>query len=194
QNGGSLAEVFFNDPYLSSPTTQTVAIDINDSGLITGWYIASDKTQHSFVVDGMGKVTYIPDLSGAGNCGPVRISKANPTTGQVWVAGNCAGNRPFLYELSSGTLTELSAPGTSNLRVTAVNSQGAAVGAGLSVFLWPAGSTFSTVPTDLNANPAFAPADALNLRAIDFNDAGTVLAGYNDIAGTSYTFLLHPIP
>jgi len=52
----------------------------------------------------------------------------------------------------------------------------------------------STIPTDLNANQAFAPTNALNLRAIDIDEAGTVLTGYNDMSANYYTFLLYPIP
>ena len=200
QNGGSLAEVFFNDPYLANPATESNAVDINDSGLIVGWYIASDKTQHGFVVDSSGTVTLIPNLSGAANCAPGRISRqANPTTGQVLVAGNCYGHA-FIYEYPSGKLTELATlPGASGpaVAVGAINSSGVAVGTTASpggvatVVMWPAGST---IPTDLNANQAFAPTNALNLRAIDIDEAGTVLTGYNDMSANYYTFLLHPIP
>jgi len=183
------------------------AVDINDAGMIAGWY-TNGNVQQSFVADG-GVVTDIPNLVDASgtaiNCRPVRISQVNATTGQVWVAGNCAGNRPFLYELNSDSLTatELSFPGSNNLSVVSVNSEGTAAGTavkpgafapdGYTAILWPAGSTFSTVPTDLNANQVFAPVTAWNVHSTDINEAGTVLTGYNDTSGNFFTFLLHPI-
>lgn len=199
-------------PALLSGTGKT-AVDINDAGMIAGWYTNSSNIQQSFVADANGVVTDIPNLLDAAsgtaiNCRPVRISQVNATTGQVWVAGNCAGNRPFLYELSSGTLTELNFPGSSNLSVVSVNSQGMAVGTavkpgafapdGYTAIFWPAGSTPSTIPTDLNANQAFAPVSingvAWNVHSADINEAGTILTGYNDTSGNFYTFELHPIP
>jgi hypothetical protein len=135
----------------------------------------------------------------------VRISQVNGTTGEVWVAGNCAGNRPFVYEVSTGTLTELGFPGSVNLSISSVNSDGIAVGTavkpgafapdGYTAILWPAGSTVDTIPFDLNANQAFAPAvTAWNVHSTDINEAGIVLTGYNDTSGHFYTFLLRPIP
>ncbi len=195
---GSLALVNFIEPppqYLSLPTTQAIATDINDRGLITGWYKAADGTEYGFVVDpnatGTTNFAIIPNLSGAASCRPVRISQANATTGQIWVGGNCSG-RPYIYNLTTSSLTELTSAGSTSLTLTSVNSQGVALGNGYSVLLWPAGSTSSTVPIDLNANQAFAPVGAWNLRASDINDAGTVLAGYNDSKGNFYTFLLRP--
>lgn len=106
------------------------AVDINDAGMITGWYTNSSNVQQSFVADG-GVITDIPNLKDAFgasiNCRPVRISQVNPK-GDVWVAGNCAGNRPFLYKIGSTTPTELSYTGSSNLSVVSVNSQGTAAG------------------------------------------------------------------
>jgi hypothetical protein len=182
------------------------AVDINDSGMIAGWYTNSSNVQQSFVSDAGGVVTDIPNLVDTANadinCRPVRISQAN--NGNVWIAGNCAGNRPFVYELNSGTLTELSFPGSSNLSVVSVNSQGMVAGTavkpgafapdGYTAILWPAGSSVTTLPTDLNANQAFAPVTAWNVHSTDINEAGTVLTGYNDTSGNFYTFLLRPIP
>lgn len=185
------------------------AVDLNDAGMIAGWYTNSGNVQQGFIADAGGTVTDIPNLVDASNaainCRPVRISQVNGTTGQVWVAGNCAGNRPFVYERNSGTLIELQYTGSSNLSVVSVNSQGVAVGTavrpgafapdGYTAILWPAGSTSSTVPTDLNANQAFAPTTtAWNVHSTDINDAGTVLTGYNDTSGNFYTFLLHQVP
>lgn len=129
----------------------------------------------------------------------------NTGSGQVWIAGNCANNRPFLFERNSGLLTELRFPGSSNLSVVSVNSQGVAAGTavkpagfapdGYTALVWPARATIETAPIDLNANQAFAPATtAWNVHATDINDAGTVLVGYNDISGNFYTFLLRPVP
>ncbi len=193
---GKLSLVNFTDPYLSSPTTQAIATDINDGGLITGWYKAADGTEHGFVVDANGAVAFVPNLSAATSCRPVRVSQATTNANPVWVAGNCSG-RPYVYNLTTSTLTELTYAGSASLSVTSVNSQGVAVGAaslstGYTAVLWPAGSTSSTVPMDLNANQAFAPIGALNVRANDINEAGTVLTGYNDSKGNFYTVLLRP--
>ena len=177
--------------------------------MIAGWYTNSSYVQQAFIADIGGAVIDIPNLVDASNvavnCQPVRISQVNATTGEVWVAGNCAGNRPFIYERNGGTLIELQYAGSSNLSVVSVNSHGVAVGTavrpgafapdGYTAILWPAGSTSSTIPTDLNANQAFAPATtAWNVHSTDINDAGTVLTGYNDTSGNFYTFLLRPIP
>jgi hypothetical protein len=188
------------------------AVDINDAGMIAGWYTNSSNIQQSFIADASGVVTDIPNLvdasSGAAiNCRPVRISQASAATGQVWVAGNCAGNRPFLYELNSSTLTELSYPGSSNLSVVSVNSQGIAAGTavkpgafapdGYTAILWPAGSTTPidlNVTDALNGTQAFSSGTAWNVHSTDINEAGTVLTGYNDTSGNFYTFLLRPIP
>ena len=128
----------------------------------------------------------------------MRISEVN-ANGDVWVAGNCAENRPFVYELRSNTLTELKFPGSSNLSVVEVNSRGEAAGTavkhgayapdGYTALLW---STDPANPIDLNANQKFAPARAWNVRSTDINEAGTFLAGYNDTIGNFYTFLLQP--
>lgn len=183
-----------------SPTLSpgNVAVDINDAGMITGWYKNASNVEQSFIsADGVN-ITNIPNLAPTINCRPVRISQVNPTTGSVWVAGNCSGNRPFLYEITSGSLKDLSYPNSSNLSIVSVNSQGVAVGTavkpganapdGYTAILWPAGSA---TPIDLNANQAFAPATAWNVHATDINEAGTVLTGYNDTSGNFYTFLLH---
>jgi len=89
-------------------------VDINDAGMITGWF-KNGNVEQSFVADAAGNITPIPNLDPAINCRSVRISQAN--NGNVWVVGNCAGNRPFRYELTSGTLTELTFAGSSNLSV-----------------------------------------------------------------------------
>lgn len=195
-------EVSFNDPYLSSPTTWIWTADINDSGLITGWYKDAGNIYQSYVVDTNGTVSFIPNLGGTTpvNCQPVRISETNPTTGETWVAGNCSG-RAFIYELTSGTLTELAnLPGASNLNVASVSSSGEAVGTttlsgGVStVVLWPAGSTSTTIPTDLNANQALISGTTINLRVIDMDAAGTILIDYLDSQYNRYTALLQPTP
>lgn len=227
QNGNA-TEVHFQDPYLASPTTWTYAVDINDDDLIAGWYKDSNGIKQSFVVDTSGTVTFIPNLGGAApvNCQPVRISQAysnpadpnDPDNGNVWVAGNCdanvasAGKRPFLYELKSGTLRELSYSGRSQRGVLSVNSQGEAVGYaskpgvsvaadgtfpadGYTAVRWAVDSNFNITPTDLNANQAFAPTTGRYVQALDISENGTVLTRYND--ATTYNFqsaLLHPIP
>ena len=178
------------------------AIDINDAGMITGSFKNAANVDQGFVAEADGTVTPIPNLDPAISCRPVRISQAN-ASGDVWVAGNCAGNRPFVYELRSNTLTELKYPGSSNLSVVSVNSFGEAAGTavkpgayapdGYTALVW---STDYSNPTDLNANKAFAPVSAngiaWNVHATDINEAGTVLTGYNDTSGTFYTFLLQP--
>jgi len=181
-------------------------VDINDAGMIVGWF-KNGTVEQSFVAYSAdpGSIVAIPNLMDASgksiNCRPVRISQKN-SSGAVWVAGNCAGNRPFLYEASSDSLTELFYPGSSNLSVVSVNSSGMAAGTavkpgaaapeGYTALLWAADGASS--PLDLNGNHAFAPATAWNVHATDINEAGTVLAGYNDTSGNFYTFLLRPIP
>lgn len=195
-------EVLFDDPYLSSPTTGIWPADINDSGLIAGWYKDAGNIYQSYVVDTNGTVTFIPNLGGATpiNCQPARISEADPTTGQVWVAGNCSG-RAFIYELTSGNLTELvNLPGASNLSIASINSSGEAVGTAnlpgyvSTAIMWPAGATSSTIPTNLNANHAIAPDPMINLRVIDIDSAGTILMDYLDSQYNRFTVLLQPIP
>lgn len=177
-------------------------VDINDVGMITGWF-KNGNVEQSFVADALGNITPIPNLDPLINCRPARISQAN--NGNVWVVGNCAGNRPFRYELTSGTLTELSFAGSSNLSAASINSRGEAVGSavkpgafapdGYTALVW---LSDPASPTDLNANQAFAPASAKgvawNVHATDINEAGTVLTGYNDMSGNFYTFLLTLIP
>ncbi len=193
-------EALFKDPYLSSPTTGIWTADINDSGLIAGWYKDAGNIQQSYVVDTNGTVTLIPNLGGTTpvNCQPTRISEANPTTGETWVAGNCSG-RAFIYELTSGTRTELAnLPGASNLNVASVNSSGEAVGTATvngvaTAVMWPAG-TSSTIPTDLNANQAISTGTMINLRVIDIDEAGTILVDYLGSQYNRNTDLLHPVP
>lgn len=192
-------EVLFNDPYLSSPTTGIWTADINDSGLIAGWYKDAGNIYQSYAVDTNGTVTFIPNLGGATpvNCQPTRISEANPTTGETWVAGNCSG-RAFIYELTSNTLTELAnLPGASNLNVASVDSSGVAVGTTTlpgyvaTPVMWPAGST---IPTDLNASQTIAAGTMINLRVIDIDAAGTILIDYLDSTYSRNTVLLNPVP
>jgi len=198
---GMGAEVQFNDPYLSSPTTSIWTADINDSGLITGWYKDAGNIYQSYVVDSNGTVTLIPNLGGATpvNCQPTRISETNPANGQVWVAGNCSG-RAFIYEMTSGTLTELAnLPGASNLNVASVNSSGEAagtttVGGVATAVMWSAGTTSTTIPTDLNANQTIAAGTLINLRVIDIDVAGTILIDYLDSTYNRNTVLLNPVP
>ncbi|MGJ0485341.1 MAG: hypothetical protein ACR65R_12575 [Methylomicrobium sp.] len=196
-------EVLFNDPYLSSPTTSIWTADINDSGLITGWYKDAGNLYQSYVVDTNGSVTLIPNLGGTTapvNCQPTRISEANPTTGETWIVGNCSG-RAFMYELTSGTLTELAnLPGASNLNVASVNSSGEAAGTSTltggvaTAVMWPAGTTSGTIPTDLNANQAIVSGATINLRVIDIDTAGAILIDYLDSQYNRITDLLQPIP
>ena len=174
------------------------AQEINDAGMIAGAYVDASNIAHGFIAEAGGTVTDIPNLDPALSCRPVRLSQVSPG-GAVWVAGNCAGNRPFIFELRSHTLVELQYPGAGNLSVVSVNSQGVAVGTGIKPGTYaPDGYTalqWSTDygnPADLNANQAFAPAGAWNVHSTDINDAGTVLTGYNDTAGNFYTFLLTP--
>lgn len=186
-----------------------VAVDMNDAGLIAGWSKDPvDQTEHAFLAaadPALGSID-LPKLdpAGAGNCRPVRISQVNAGTGDVWVAGQCAG-RPFVYAYNLGDgssfLSELRFAGSTNLSVQAVNSSGVAVGTavrpgaaapdGYTAVVW---TTDYSTPVDLNANRAFAPATAWNVHATDINEAGTILAGYNDTVGGFYTLLLKPIP
>jgi len=200
---GAGTEVIFNDPnWLSKPTTSIWTADINDSGLITGWYKDAGNLYQSYVVDTNGTVTFIPNLGGATpvNCQPTRISEANPTTGETWVAGNCSG-RAFIYELTSGTMTELAnLPGASNLNVASVNSNGVAVGTAnlpgyvSTAVMWPAGTTSTTIPTDLNANQAIASGTMINLRVVDIDAADAILMDYLDSTYNRNTVLLNPVP
>lgn len=176
------------------------AVDINDAGMITGSFKNANNVEQGFIAEAGGTLNAIPSLDPAISCRPVRMSQVN-AGGAVWVAGNCAGNRPFIYELRSNTLVELKYPGSSNLSVVSVNSSGQAAGTavkpgayapdGYTALLW---TTDYTNPTDLNANQAFAPTTAWNVHGTDINEAGTVLAGYNDTSGNFYTFLLTPTP
>jgi hypothetical protein len=195
-------EVLFNDPYLSSPTTGIWTADINDSGLIAGWYKDAGNLYQSYVVDTNGTTTLIPNLGGTTpvNCQPTRISETNPTTGEIWVAGNCSG-RAFIYELTSGTLTELAnLPGASNLNVSSVNSSGEAAGTTnlpgyvSTAVMWPAGTTSTTIPTDLNASQAITSGTMINLRVVDIDAAGAILMDYLDSTYNRNTVLLNPVP
>jgi len=177
-------------------------IDLNDAGMIAGWFKNAAGVEQGFVADA-GTITPIPSLDPSLGCRPVRMSQVDATsgTGAVWVAGNCTGNRPFRYEVRSGMLQELSFPGSSNLSVVSINSRGDAAGTavrpggaapdGYTAILW---STDRANPADLNASQAFAPAGAWNVHSTDINEAGMVLTGYNDTKGNFYTFLLRPVP
>jgi len=175
-------------------------VDLNDAGMIAGWFKNAGGVDQTFVATA-GGIVAIPALGASLACRPARISQVNPTTGNVWVAGNCAGNRPFRYELRSGTLEELTYAGSSSLGVVSINSRGEAAGSavrpgayapdGYTALLW---SRSATSPLELNANPSFAPAGAWNVHATDINDAATVLVGYNDTSGNFFTFRLQPLP
>lgn len=183
--------------------TGYAVVDINDAGMITGWFKDGSGAERGFVTDAAGTITQTFTLDPAVNCRPVRISQVNSSagTGATWIAGNCAGNRPFRYEVRTNMLEELSYPGSANLSVVSINSSGAAAGTavrpganapdGYTAVLW---STDVSAPTDLNAGRAFAPAGAWNVHSTDINEAGTVLSGYNDTSGNFYTFLLRPVP
>jgi len=174
-------------------------VDSNDAGMVTGWFINADKVEQGFVADAAGAVTPVPNLDPALGCRAARISQQG-SNGDVWVAGNCAGNRPFRYAVRSGILEELGYAGSSNLSAVAVNSRGQTVGTavrpgaaapdGYTALLWAADPA---APADLNASPAFAPAGAWNVHATDVNEAGIVLTGANDTSGNFFTFLLRPL-
>jgi hypothetical protein len=176
-------------------------VDVNDAGMVVGWFKNAAGIEQGFVADAGGSISAIANLGSAINCRPVRVSQVGTGTASVWVAGNCAGNRPFRYEVTSGTLQELSFAGSSSLSVVSINSRGEAAGTavrpgaaapdGYTAILW---STDVANPADLNGGQAFAPASAWNVHATDINEAGTVLAGYNDTKGNFYTFLLRPVP
>lgn len=189
QNGVA-TEVFFNAPYLDSPTTPTAAADINNSGMIAGTYTDSTGVSQAYIYAN-GVVTYVPNLGG--QCNISRISEVNATSGQVWVLGAC-DSRPFIYERTSGTMTELKdfSGGTSfGLYVYAVNSSGIAVGSASSkAVMWSAGST---LPTDLT--PIFAANVSVYAisRALDIDETGTILTFLSDL-GVSDDYLLHPVP
>jgi hypothetical protein len=177
-----------------------VVVDINDAGMMAGWFRNGANVEQAFIADAAGTIYPVPSLDPAVNCRPVRISQVSPANG-VWVAGNCAGNRPFRFALGDPGPTELRFAGSSNLTAVSVNSRGEVAGTavrpgafapdGYTALLW---SSDPVNPIDLNANAAFAPAGAWNVHATDINDAGTVLTGYNDISGNFYTFLLHLLP
>jgi len=187
----------FNGVPVPALPAGNVAVDINDAGWIAGWFKNSANIEQGFVADAGGTITVIPNLDPAINCRPVRLSQFN--NGEMWVAGNCAGNRPYRYRLADTTAQELSYPGSSNLSIVSINSRGEAAGTavkpgayapdGYTALLW---STDPTAPSDLNAGQAFAPASAWNVHATDINEAGTVLTGYNDTSGNFFTFLVQP--
>lgn len=175
------------------------AADINDDGFIAGWFKNANNVEQGFVADAGGTITPVPGLDPALNCRAARISQFS--NGNVWVTGNCAGNRPFRYRLGDVAAEELSFPGSSNLSAVSINSRGETAGTavkpganapdGYTALLWTANPSS---PVDLNAGQAFAPASAWNVHATDISETGTVLAGYNDTTGNFYTFLLTPAP
>jgi len=177
-------------------------VDINDAGMIAGWFRNGAGLEQPFVAAGPDSkaasgIVAVPGLPPV-NCRPVRLSQRS-AAGAVWVAINCAGNRAFRYRVDAAAPEELLHAGSSNLSVVSINGQGTAAGTavrpganapdGYTALLW-AGNP--SVPLDLNANQAFAPAGAWNVHATDINEAGTVLTGYNDTAGNFYTFLVQP--
>jgi len=190
----------FNTQVSPVLTPGYASVDINDTGMIAGWFKNAANVEQAFIADATGAITAVPNLDPALNCRPVRLSQVNPN-GAVWVAGNCTGNRPFRYELRSNTLTELSYAGSSSLSAVSINSRGETAGSavkpgmnapdGYTAVLW---TSAPASPVDLNANQAFAPANAWNVHATDINEAGVVLTGYNDTSGNFFTFLLRPIP
>jgi hypothetical protein len=171
-------------------------VDRNEAGWIVGWFRNAANLEQAFLADPRGNVGAITSLDPAINCRPVRISQAG--TGDPWVAGNCAGNRPYRYKWGTPGPVELRYANSSNLGVVSINSRGDAVGSavrpgqfapdGYTAVLWKAGATGD--PEDLNAGQKFAPVGAWNVHATDINDSGTVLTGYNDTTGNFYTFLL----
>jgi hypothetical protein len=175
-------------------------VDVNDAGWVAGWFRNAGGVDQAFVATADGVVA-IPALAAGVACRPVRISQVHAVTGKVWLAGNCSGNRPFRYEVRSGTLEELSYAGSSSLGAVSINSSGETAGSavrpgasapdGYTALLW---SADPATPLDLNANARFAPAGAWNVHATDINETGTVLAGFNDTGGNFFTFLLQPLP
>lgn len=186
-------------------TPGMAAVDINDAGMIAGWYKGADNTDQSFVYAG-GTIIDIPKLDPAtpSSCQPVRISQVS-ASGSAWVAGHCSG-RPYIYDVGSGALIELgNAAGYTSLSVQSVNGNGVAAGTGIrpgayapdgyTAVMWSNHPVIGySAPQDLNALQPFAPAGAWNLHSIDINEAGTILTGYNDISGNFYTFQLFPTP
>lgn len=185
--------------YLNLPNIATTAVDVNNSGLIAGWYKDTSNIQQTFVVDANGVLTIIPNLGGATalNCQPVRISEVNPAIPQqAWLAGNCSG-RAFIYDVfGSGNPIELSnVSGGSNLSVASVNSKGEAVGTTVinnvvTVLMWSAGGNGAPV----NLNPIISTAPMINLRAIDIDEVGNILVDYLDSQYNRITDLLQPTP
>ena len=175
-------------------------VDINDDGWIVGWFRNDANLDRGFVAAPGGSVVPIPSPDPAIGCRPVRISQTSPT-GEIWVAGNCTGNRPFRYKIGDQTSQELGYAGSSNLSVVSINSRGDAAGTavrpgayapdGYTALLW---SADTDSPTDLNSNHEIGPPGAWNVHATDINDAGSVLTGYNDTSGNFYTFVVRVLP
>lgn len=177
---GVLSEV----PAFSS-NVWTAGVDINDAGWIAAWYRDIDKTDHAFVYMN-GPVATIPLLAGTTNCYPKRISQQSG-----WVAGVCS-DRGFLYNVTVNSppmeLLNLSG-GSGGIEVWSVNSNGVVVGSvSNKAVVWPKGSAN---PVDLTQ---YVPGPWMVSRAMDINDAGTIVANFVDSAGHISTNLLNPIP
>ena len=161
---------------------------INDSGLAAGDSTVSDGTHHGFVVRGRA----IQDLGGlgGGETFPFAISPSGLITGQSQLPANVFVAHSFIWNASTGGMTDLPTLGGNYSRGQTIDDKGFVAGFSTLVpsdekvhaFTWD-GSTL----TDLGSSPGL-PWSAVTGR----NSSGTMIGNIYDVPSpTAKIFEIH---
>jgi probable HAF family extracellular repeat protein len=168
-------------------------LDINDSGVVTGWSGTGMGSIHAFRTAGATMIPATDDLGVLGT-GDFSQGQAINNAGVVVGYSNLilSGNIDHAFRAVPGqAMQDLGTLGGSNAVANGINNQGWIVGAsevfpgfdGRVAFLWRDGQM-------INLNLLINPAHPYVFeRAIDINDAGQIL-----VSSSGGNYLLTPIP
>jgi hypothetical protein len=101
-------------------TTGVAGRGINDNGDIVGWYLDSGGVQHGFLQPKGGAAVTVDNTNGTTNLEGIN-NKGEASGLYTDTSGNRHG---FIYNISKGTFTELTVPGSTFVEVWGLNDNG----------------------------------------------------------------------
>jgi probable HAF family extracellular repeat protein len=160
---------------LGSPVGNSVAVDINDAGQVTGWFRSGDGPTGAFLYE-LGKMRDIGTLGG-GSAEAIAINRAGLVIGNSTTADG--SGRGFVYD--GTTMTSIgSLPGGNASFAEAINASGLVVGSAATAteehaIAW----TRKDGIVDLNDRLNAPPAGLVLVRALAVADDGDIVARTN---------------